>query len=296
MGSLQAPYVSIALTRLRFGVSLCCWIVGLSLLTQLVIWCVVTFMEVRYQTIEAKSAPGALIVSGVESTKSAAPVSARAADQGPANADPNRVPTAQDRLMAKGSRFAQGAGTTAMIMVLPMLMLGALLSAGSATPGVERTVSAFMWAMMVAVLLLPVGEWLGLPWREGALVSYQTMTQQVDQVMPSGQRGWGTPVFYARFGLMPLACFVGITLVGLRFGYGVSAGIIREDLRLDPLLEREAANITPGSLHGGRAAVALRAASAASAKPAVAAAPAPTPSPTSSITQLSAGEAPRRLI
>jgi hypothetical protein len=295
MGSLQAPYVSIALTRLRFGVSLCCWIVGLALLTQLFVWCIATFMDVRYQTVEAKVAPGALIVATTDSIRPAAPVSASAAEEPKAaNADPNRVPTKHDYLMAQASRYAKGAGTTAMVMVLPLLLLGGLLAAGSATPGVERTVSAFMWAMVVAILLLPIGEWLGLPWHEGALVSYQTMTQQVDLQMPSGARTWGSPTFYARFAFMPLACFVGITIVGLRFGYGVSAGIIREDVRLDPMLEREAANITPGSLHGGRAGAALRAANVAKAQ--AAAAPAPMPPATASITQLSPGEVPKRLI
>ena len=295
MKSLQAPYVSIALTRLRFGVSLCCWIIGLSLLTQLFVWCTATFMDVRYQIVESKTAPGALIVSATDAVRTPAPISAKATEEAPvANADPNRVPTKHDRLMAQASRYAQGAGTTAMVLVLPMLMLGGLLSAGSATPGVERTVSAFMWALVVAVLVLPVGEWLGLPWHEGALVSYQTMTHQVDLEMPNGTHVWGSPTFYARFAFMPLACFVGIAIVGLRFGFGVSAGIIREDIRLDPLLEREAANITPGSLHGGRAGAALRAANAA--KPTIVAAPTPTPAATSSITQLSPGEAPKRLI
>jgi hypothetical protein len=89
-----------------------------------------------------------------------------------------------------------------------------------------------------------------------------------------------------------------VTLIGLGFSAGVHSGIVpKENMRLDPTLEREAANITPGSLHGGRAAVALRAASSAPmSSPERKPVSAPAPSQPPSITQLSVGEAPKRLI
>ena len=303
MGSMQTPFVSISLVRLRRGVTLCCWIVGLALVTQLLVWGFATFMDVRYQVLEDRT-PGALIVSPTDATRNtvATPGAEMATtpEVDPNAIDPNRVATKHNQIMAKAERFAYGFGMVGIVMLLPMLALGAMLAAGSATPGVEKTVSAFMWAIVLSVLILPIGEVLGLPWREGALVSYENMTKVVDAEMANSNESWGTPTFYARFAVLPLAALVGITIVGMGFSAGVHAGVIREDVRLDPVLEREAANVTPSSLHGGRAAVALRAASSAAVSATTDRKPAPmpaaTPSAPPSITQLSPGDAPKRLI
>ena len=300
MRAVQIPYVSVSLARLRRGVTLCCWIVGLAATLQTLVFCVAAFMDLRYQVLQDKT-PVTLIVSPGEAGHTQANPPPRGAPEPEAKpVDPNRVRTKNDRVMEQTSTLAYGAGMIGIVLLLPMLIMGALLTAGSATPGVERTVSAFMWALVVAVMILPFGELLGLPWREGALVSYSVMTQEVDLVRGGDDHGWGTPLFYARFALLPLTCVVGMTLVGLGFSSGVSAGIMpKEDVRLDPTLEREAANITPGSHHGSRAAAAMRS-SNVMPTPAPAAAPPPPPPPPKSappsITQLSPGEAPKRLI
>lgn len=298
MSSIQTPYVSVSLARLKRGVTFCCWIVGLSLVTQLMVWCVATFMDVRFQVLPDKS-PAPLIVSPEDAARQTNSISSHsveaAAPTDPEIVDPNRVPTKQNLLLAKGSKIAYGAGLLGMIALLPLLGLGAMLGAGSATPGVEKCVSAFMWGMMVAILIFPLGDVLGLPWREGALVSYDDMVARVDAEMTDANNSWGSVTFYCRFALLPLACIVGLTVAGMGFSAGVLAGIMpKEDIRLDPALEREAANITPASLHGGRAAAALRAASATAATERKVTTPAPATPP--SITQLSAGEAPKRLI
>src|SRR5262245_14597865 len=292
MSSLQTPYVSLSLARLRRGVTICCWIVGLSLVTQILVWGMATFMDVRYGVLPDRS-PSPLIVAPGEAAPSGSMGGAisSAANNGQladptAPVDPNRVPTKNDVMMAKATKFAYGAGMLGLIVLLPMLFLGSVLAASACTPGVEKTVSAFLWSLAVALMVLPLGHLLGLPWTEGALVSYGHMTQQVDLQITDDANSWGTPTFYCRFALLPLTCVVGLTVVGMGFSAGVSAGILpKEDLRLDPVLEREAANIAPTSLHGGRAAAALRATtvSAAPVSPAVAAVAKPS-SP--SITQL----------
>jgi hypothetical protein len=105
--------------------------------------------------------------------------------------------------------------------------------------------------------------------------------------------------------VLPLACVVAVAIIGLRFCAGVQAGMpVVESMKLDPVLEREAANITPGSLHGGRGAAALRGVAvsngnghtAAPASPPrqVVAAGAGSPGP--GMMQPSPGVAPRRLI
>jgi len=94
--------------------------------------------------------------------------------------------------------------------------------------------------------------------------------------------------FYARFGLLPLACLIGAAMIGLRFCAGVESALPKkEDMRLDPTLEREAGNIKPTSLHGARTGGAFQAAP----PPTGAASPHP-----AGMSQLSAGVAPKRLI
>jgi hypothetical protein len=126
------------------------------------------------------------------------------------------------------------------------------------------------------------------------------MTQNVDREMANGQ--WGSIPFYTRFGMLPLACLVGAGIIGLRFSNGVHGGIIpKEDMRLDPVLEKEAGNVKVGT-GGGRAAAALRSATAAATAvtPPAPAATAVTASGASEVKpgvlQATAGESPRRLI
>jgi len=296
MASMQSPYVSQALLRLRRSVSICCWMVGVALLLQTMVWAVSTFMDVRHVTLADNSEPE-LIISAEQMRKQSSPLtdaSTLAAQQAaledaPQAVDPNRVPTKYDAMMNKASALAMSAGTIAMVMLMPLLALGVLLSTSSATPGVEKTVSAFSWSLVVGLLVLPFGQTLGMPWEEGALASYSMMTKQVDLMIGDSPDAWGTPTFYCRFAVLPLACLVGVTMIGLKFSTGVYAGIIqKEKMRLDPVLEKEAANIKAASLHAGRAGAAMKVATAAAAAEPIVAAAAPS-SP--------AGEAPpRRLI
>jgi hypothetical protein len=165
-----------------------------------------------------------------------------------------------------------------------------LLGASSATSGVDKTVSAFGWSLVVALLALPIGEFASLPWRDGGFWSYAHLTAQLDA-------GASTKavIFLAQYLLLPAACLLGIALVGNRFSAGVELGLMRKEmLRLDPALEQEAGNIKPSSLHGGRTAGAMRQAEQAGASEVAAAGSREQRSP--SITQPSAGEAPKRLI
>jgi hypothetical protein len=271
MSSMQTPFVGIALARLRRGVLVCCWLIALSLIAQLLVWATAMFTDARHHTIMVQAA-APLIVNQAEKTPSNAPaISTTDKPESVATVartsqtltaakapDPNRVPSKYDRMMNTASDFAAGIGMLAIIALLPLLAMGASMGAGSATPGVEHCVSAFTWSIVLAMLILPLGELIGLPVKEGALYAYANMTHQVDAAHSVGN-GWASPTFYARFAVLPLACVVAVAIIGLRFCAGVQAGMpVVESMKLDPVLEREAANITPGSLHGGRGAAALR--------------------------------------
>jgi hypothetical protein len=319
MASLSTPYISNALSRLRGGISLCCGIVAIALIVQLLIWGVASFMDVRFTVLEEQITPST-VVSAADAARDkpigsadARPLESPSEAKTGADVEPvnlNRVATKYDRMMNRASALALSAGTIAMLLMIPMIVVGVMLGAGSATPGIDKVVSAFMWSLVVSMMTLPVGQLVGLPWQYGGLVPYEHMTAHVDREMIEGS--WGSLIFHARFMLLPLTCLVGVGIIGLRFSNGVYSGIIpKEDMRLDPTLEREAANMKASSLLGGRNAVALRAVAPTAAPIAPAtpmgAAVQPAPSLTAvtasgagevkpGMLQATAGEAPKRLI
>lgn len=260
--------VSAALGRLKRGVLLCCWAVGLALMAQIIIWALVTFTEVRWQQATPESAPEetrALIVQNETEDEAPAPGSVFAADPitepRPEPAGPPIVPSRYDSVFRTGSSLLSGFGTIAVLALVPFIGLGVILATSTATRGVEQAVSAFGWSIVVALLVMPVAQVLGLPWQDGALWSYDALTAQVellDRVVES-DKAQAAVMFYARYLLLPIASIVGVLLVGTRFSSGVEAGLeITENLRLDPELEQEAGNVRPGSLHGSRTAAAMR--------------------------------------
>jgi hypothetical protein len=296
----SAP-VSSALASVRFGVVLCCWVAGIALLVQTIVWSLATFTDLRWQTLTAAPAEAALVVPAGAS-KAATPTVRTTKDAEIARqpVDPNRVVSAWDRMLLAASTVARGAGTIAILALVAFITLGAMLAAGSATSGVDKIVSAFGWAIIVVLLALPVGGAVGLPWREGALWSYDAMTAAVDARRAEGAAPAmeDDAVFHARFLILPLACLAGIAFVSMRFHVGVEAGLfVKEDLRLDRQLEQEAGNVKAGSLIGGRASSAMRTTMASGSPlppaPKIEAPPAPK---TSTVRQLTPGEAPRRLI
>jgi hypothetical protein len=291
-------HLAVALAKLRTAVLVCCWAAVLSLLTQLGVWATAMFMDVRYQIVHT-AATSALIVGSPEQREISPALVGLGGDVAvvdkPAEPPPaQRQLSATDRRLSMAASLASGVGLLATIAILPLLVLSVLLAVNSNSPGIEQVIAAFTWAVLIALLMLPLGELLGLPWREGALYSYSRMTAEVDAVHAIAQ-GWAGPTFYARFAGLPLACVVGMTLVGLQYSAGVAAVLPqKEDMRLDPVLEKEAGNISPTSLHGGRSAGALRAATAPVAG-AAAGANGAVLHP-AGMTQPSAGVAPRRLI
>lgn len=301
MPPIISPFVSLAFSRLRRAVNVCCWIVAGALLCQTLIWCFATFTQVRYETLQAKATPGAIVISRESKASQTTPIlvnsSAEAQTAGPEvkPADPNRVLSKFEPAFERANALAFAAGNIAMLVLLPLVAMGLLLGVTSATNGVEQSVSAFVWSLVVGLFVLPVGQHIGLPWEQGALTHYAMMTQQVDLSLAGSQEAWASATFYARFALMPLVCVCGLAMIGLRFNVGIGSGIIpKENLRLDPALEREVANIKVGSLHGGRAAGAMRVAGMGAAPERKAM---PMAAPAGAAAMASTGsESPRRLI
>ena len=268
--------VSLALGHLQGWVAWCCWLIAGALLIQCTIWMMTAFTGVRWQEIRhTGSAPLIVTAEGkpvpqirsaldepIEEIRPAAPL------------DPNRMLTRWDRVFATLSALAGGIGAISVLILVPLVTMGALLATASATAGVERTISAFGWSLIVGLLLLSFGGVVGLPWQDGSLWSYSHLTSQIETHM--NEVGPVTPLsdmgltVVSRYLILPLACVLGVGMVGMQFSVGVKAGLMRkENLMIDTGLEQEAANVRPTSLHASRTASVI-----SSVVP-----PAPTPPP-----------------
>jgi len=243
---------SLALGRLRAAALVCCWVIGCALLGQSIVWAIVTYTDLRWETIVANDVP--MVVTGEEvgGRRSFSPLDDTAA-AAVSQDEPKRALSVIDAQLRLAGSLAGGLGMIGIMVLLPLLALAVLLATSSATQGVERVVSAFTWSIVLAILLLPVLRIVDFPWEVSALWSYEALTAEVDHAGESlSLRG------LARFVLLPFTCLVGITLVGAQLSAGVAAGLMRrESLKLDPELERETSGIKPSSLHASRAAAAM---------------------------------------
>lgn len=305
----QSRSIGVALARLRFSVVCCCWLVGVALAAQVVIWSLATYTDLRFETPEEPASESAETVVVGESQQQQRIREIREAEFGidlddatPAAIRPQRVPGRLDRVFEAAHGLAGGLGRCAMLAAIPLMMVALILCATAAVPGVDRMVSSLTWTLALATLVLPFGELFGLPWQSGALTDYQHMTAMADKVnLPMVDGKTQEPqisslVFFSRLALLPIACVVGVTLVGLRFGSGIEAGVAREDMRLDPALEREAGNISPSSLHAGRSAGALGHTLRTAGNDDESSKPDSTSSQPHSARAVSTGDAPKRLI
>ena len=273
----------IALGRLRFVIVTSCWVIALTLFTQVVIWSLCSFTDLRFSETEQLAGDAPLIVDNGTDTAVArgAQQSSRWRPEVEAEEE-QRQASSIDRVFRVAVTVARTMGLMSAIIVCPLLCLGVLLAVPAGAPRVERAVNALTWSIVLVLLILPLGGWFGMAWQQGTITDYAGLVLEAD----AGQANGFTPEFYARFLLLPAASAVGFFLVGLQFSSAVAAVLLKRD-GLDPELEAEATNVSATSLHGtGRSAGALSAALHAQKQKKRA----------PSMSKMSPGEMPKRLI
>lgn len=247
--------IGFAVGRLRASIVACCWIIGLSLIVQIVVWSLASFTDLRYEMIEP-DIESALVVNqddlSRQYTRSATSTAVSFRD----TLEPVQVTTMADRFLRDAQTLSTAIGTLATLVLVPMVLLGVLLAANQESDGIDRTFSAFIWSVILAALALPFGNALELPWQDGAFRPYALVASEVDAYR-NGQGGWA--MYFGKYLMLPIACGVGVMIAGWRFSRGVQMIVPPETRFLDPELEREAANVRATSLHGsgGRQAGAL---------------------------------------
>lgn len=299
--------VALALAKIRTGVFTCCWIIGLGLIAQMIIWSLITFTEMRFQLVAATASANSVVIQPETEPKlqlfstNAADFAAHRAADGPPP-DPNRIFSAADRVFRAITILSGAAITLAVVGLFTLLALGVVVAAGGSVPGVEKTVSAFGWMLVLAMMILHLDPLVRAAGFDGALINYDVLATEVEAGRAASPTALfiGGPVFYARYFALPLAAVIGAALVGLRFNSGVEAARLpKESRKLDPRLEKEAANMSATSLYAaGRSSGALTRVVGGESTPTASAVALldDDRSGLPSATKVSAGQVPRRLI
>lgn len=256
------PHTSSALQALRGWVTACAAVVIIAAAVQLVVFGVVRYTEVRFAKLEAAAAAPAVVVkSGAsasvplsEGERRPEPARAATGAAAPRGTDPNRVLSVHDRNLALVANTTTAFGVIAAVTLAALTMLGVVVAGGAAVPGVERTVRAAVWALVVALLATP---WSGLTDQAmardlppGVFAGYTTLLLGVDRAASDPM------VALVEFIVIPTLVMVLGGCVALWFHSGVEQGVIVTSVnQVDHAIEREAAAIAKSgvsSLHRPR--------------------------------------------
>ncbi len=232
----------IALGRMRFVIVTSCWVIALSLLAQVIVWSLCTFTDLRFAD-PSEAGESALVV---ESTPKPDVTESRGRWRPETGVVEEVLPlSAVDRIFKIIVTVARTLALMSALVIVPLLCLGVLLAVPAGAPRVERAVNALTWAIILVLLIMPLGGWFGMAWKQGTITDYKGLTVEVD----AAREGGFAATFYARFLLLPAASAVGFILVGFQFNSAVLAVLLKRD-GVDDELEQEASNVAATSLHG----------------------------------------------
>lgn len=247
----QHPHLSAAVKHIRGWVTILAVIVTVCCVSQMLTYGFVRFTDVRFNEVAAAT-PGdrpLQVVAPTEPSPSEAiaetptgaaavvtgGVRAKAIEQG-REVGPVRTLSAADAAMARINLFSTAAGTLACVMLAVLTLLGTVIAGGGNIPGVERTVTASTWALVLGLMCLPWGSafpHLRIP---GVFAAYRDLCAVVDRT--PGAIG-GTAALF-QWIIMPVAsAVVSLVVVGL-YRSGVERGVIATSLnQFDSALQRE---------------------------------------------------------
>lgn len=239
-------HTSAAAKQLRSWITLLSIVVAGCAVTQMLVYGFVNYTEVRF-TEAAKPSPlgeRKLEVTSVEPSEAVvatdtAPavvggVRAKAIASGKTVA-PARIKSSFDAVLARTSETTAAIGTVGCICMAVLTLIGVVIAGGANVPGVERAVTAGVWALVLGLLCLP--------WRSafpglmvpGIFGGYEAMTAAADKA--PGAVG-GTAAF-GQWLVMPLVGAVLSLFVCGWFRAGVERGIMASVNPADLAIQRE---------------------------------------------------------
>ena len=170
---------------MRFVIVTSCWVIALSLLVQVVVWSLCTFTELRFASPEVTGEAPLVVQKAKNKTSSAR---GHDANQRQGRWRPKSTETVEedlpvsavDRVFKIIVTVARTMALMSALIVCPVLCLGVLLAVPAGAPRVERAVNALIWAIVLVPLIMPLGGWFGMAWRQGTITDYTALTAVVD--------------------------------------------------------------------------------------------------------------------
>lgn len=264
------PHISAALRHLRFGVTTAAGVLALALLAQVILWCFVHYTDVRQTRLgpPENEAREAIVVKsesakkpaddGAKSAKSAKPAPEPVARTSEDAADVNNVPGTNDVVMHAAGGVIQTVGIISALLLVLLVFQCVAVAGGGNIPGVEMMVTAATWAIVVALLAVPLNGVIPSMTFPGVLAPYSAIAEVTDAFRSGGDAAPGAFTYYARFIGLPALMVLGLVTLVLRFRAGLEAGIIATSVsQLDEKLEREIRAMKLGQISAPRAVGAL---------------------------------------
>ena len=248
------PHISAALQHLRFGIAGAALVLALCLAGQVLVWCFVHFTEVRVVQLEAQPAAEQFdvvrraqpsktntvgTISGVTSGASVGESGNRSMPVVDPNAlrpaptplkaepiDPNLVESSSDRVLRNASALVQTVGIISAIILLVLMLQGVVVAGGGGVPGVEMAVTGTTWAMVIALLCIPMANIIPASPFQGVFASYDTVVAQSEAYRTNRNGAPGLVGLYGMNVAVPILLLAGLAAAVLRFRTGVERGVI----------------------------------------------------------------------
>jgi len=235
------PHVSQALAHLRFSVQACALLLGLSLAANVSVWAVVHFTDARWteETVKTETAPPPRVVDGEAVSRTGREINRPAV----VKEETVRVPSAAAVTLRDAWRLSAWVGSVAAVVLLIVMLEGVFVAGGASVPGVEKAVTAATWAIVLALLCLPLQSLMPAIPIDGVFGEYETMADAAEAIKAEEEGAPGQLGFIAERFLLPIACLAGAVFVAVRFTSGVERGVIsttegEAELRLMAEMER----------------------------------------------------------
>lgn len=247
---MNRSHFSPALAQLRGWVTLLAAAVAISAVMQMVVFAFANYTEARWTESrpDAAQANASVVlppgVAGAAATRPSAETSGKALGAGDAN-------------LRGMSRLSAAVGVVSVFGLAIFTIVGVVVAAGGAVPGVERAVNSAVWAVILALICVPWAQLLRGEAFPGVFSTYESLVEAVENPAAAGG-GWSMA---CRFVLLPIAGLTGALVVAWQFRSGVDRGIVLESMsELEAAIEREMAEVRAkggGGVGGVRAVGAL---------------------------------------
>lgn len=250
----QQPHISTAVKHCRGWITLLAVFVAFCCVSQMLTYGFVKFTDVRFKEVSEPTPYGERnlkVVNPVEPERKGVSLAAETPTGGHEAAvggvragaiehgrevGPTRVPSNADTVMSRVNLFVTAAGSLACVMLAVMTMMGTVIAGGGNVPGVERTVTATTWSLVIGLLCLPWSSAFPSLHVPGVFADYHQLCAVADKA-----RGAISPTgAFFQWIVMPIgAGCLSMMVLGL-FRTGVERGIIATSVNhFDAAIQRE---------------------------------------------------------